>query len=193
MRATMQMAMAVIGTALLAGCATTGTPEASLRADTILVGKHIITMDTNRVEAVALRGETIAATGSRAKVMRLAGPETRLVELGDHALLPGFIDSHSHATMAGRMSLYANLSSPPVGSVTDIASLQERLRDHIAANAPPLAAWTVGYGYDDSLLAEGRHPTRDDLDAVSSIRPVAILHVSGHLVAANSAALAAAE
>lgn len=192
MREWMQAGMAVAASLLLAGCATSGSTDPSPRADTILVGKHIITMDDSRVEAVALRGETIAATGSRASVMRLAGPETRIVELGDHALVPGFIDSHSHATMVGRMSTFANLSSPPVGPVNDIASLQQHLREHISAKALPDGAWAVGYGYDDSLLAENRHPTRDDLDAVSSIRPIAILHVSGHLAAANSAALAAA-
>ncbi|MCB2048289.1 MAG: amidohydrolase [Novosphingobium sp.] len=161
-------------------------------ADTIFTGSHIITMDGSKPQAVALRGETIAATGSRATVMKLAGPDTRVVELGDKALVPGFIDSHSHVTMVGRMSGYANLSSPPVGPVTDIASLQQRLRDHIAAKALPEGAWVMGYGYDDSLLAENRHPTREDLDAVSTTRPIAILHVSGHLSVANSAALAAA-
>jgi predicted amidohydrolase YtcJ len=192
MRAWMQAGMAVAASVMLAGCATSGGSTAAPRADTILVGKHIITMDDSRIEAVALRGETIAATGSRASVMNLRGPETRVVELGDRALVPGFIDSHSHATMVGRMSGFANLSSPPVGPVTDIASLQQRLRDHISEKALPDGAWAVGYGYDDSLLAENRHPTRADLDAVSRDRPIAILHVSGHLAAANSAALAAA-
>lgn len=192
MRATIQSVLAATAMFLLAGCVTTVTPDASLRADTILAGKHIITMDNTQAEAVALRGETIAATGSRATIMRLAGPDTRVVELGDRALVPGFIDSHSHATMVGRMSGYANLSSPPVGPVTNLASLQQHLRDHIAAKALPDSAWAVGYGYDDSLLAEGRHPTRAELDQVSPTRPIAILHVSGHLAVANSAALSAA-
>jgi predicted amidohydrolase YtcJ len=183
----------IAGAALLAGCATTGAPpSASSRADTILTGRHIITMDGSRVEAVALSGEIIAATGTRAQVMQLRGPQTRIVELGERALVPGFIDSHSHATMVGRLSTFANLSSPPVGPVSDIAGLQARLRQHIAERALPDSAWAVGYGYDDSLLAEGRHPTRDDLDAVSRDRPIAIQHVSGHFVTANSAALAAA-
>ena len=52
--------------------------------------------------------------------------------------------------------------------------------------------WIVGFGYDDSQLAEQRHPTRDDLDAVSSDVPLLVIHQSGHLGAANSAALALA-
>ncbi|MEK9656614.1 MAG: amidohydrolase family protein, partial [Halieaceae bacterium] len=49
--------------------------------------------------------------------------------------------------------------------------------------------WVVGHGYDDTLLAEKRHPTRDDLDQVSTERPVAIVHVSGHLAVVNTVAL----
>ena len=192
MRAIIKVAMAATGALLLAGCATTGSREDVARADTIILGKHIISMDRSRPEAVALRGDTIAATGSRGRIMRLARPGTRVIQLGEQALVPGFIDSHSHATMVGRLSGYANLSSPPVGPVTDIASLQQRLREHIAASNLPDGGWALGYGYDDSLLAENRHPTRDELDAVSGERPIAIQHVSGHLVVANSAALAKA-
>jgi predicted amidohydrolase YtcJ len=47
----------------------------------------------------------------------------------------------------------------------------------------------VGFGYDNSSLAELRHPTRDDLDQVSKDLPILLIHQSGHLVAANSKAL----
>lgn len=192
MRAFGNLILATAACAALAGCATTGTQQVAAPADTIIAGSHILTMDGSRPEAVALRGETIAATGSRASVMKLRGPETRVVELGERAVVPGFIDTHSHATLVAKLTGFANLSSPPVGPVTDIASLQQHLRDHIAAKALPEGAWAIGYGYDDSLLAENRHPTRDDLDAVSATRPIAVMHVSGHLTVANSAALAAA-
>jgi predicted amidohydrolase YtcJ len=192
MQAMIRLAMTAAAASLLAGCATTGGGAALVPADTILVGKHIVTMDGSRPEAVAVTGATIAESGSRAQIMRLRGPATRVVELGERALVPGFIDSHSHATMVGRLSTFANLSSPPVGPVTDIASLQARLRQHIAARGLGSADWATGYGYDDSLLAENRHPTRDDLDAVSPDRPIAIQHVSGHFVVANSAGLTAA-
>ena len=47
-------------------------------------------------------------------------------------------------------------------------------------------------GYDDSLLEEQRHPTREDLDAVSTINPIYLIHVSGHLGAANTLGLSLA-
>jgi predicted amidohydrolase YtcJ len=49
--------------------------------------------------------------------------------------------------------------------------------------------WVVGMSYDDTLLAEARHPTRADLDRVSASRPVAAVHISGHLAAVNSRGL----
>jgi hypothetical protein len=107
-------------------------------------------------------------------------------------LLPGFIDAHGHVAMLASLVERVNLSAPPVGAVTSIASLQGALRAQLAVNPPAPGAWLAGYGYDDSLLAEQRHPTRDDLDAVSPDVPIAILHVSAHLAVANTAALTAA-
>ena len=69
-----------------------------------------------------------------------------------------------------------------------MAGLQDLLRAHIRDNALPPGTWVMGVGYDDALLAERRHPTRDDLDAVSTEHPIALLHVSLHLATANSAA-----
>ena len=51
----------------------------------------------------------------------------------------------------------------------------------------------IGFGYDDSQLAEKRHPTAEDLDAVSTELPLIVIHQSGHLHALNSKALQMAE
>jgi len=52
-----------------------------------------------------------------------------------------------------------------------------------------LGKWVTGFGYDDTLLAEKRHPTRAELDGVSTEHPVVAMHVSGHMLVANSVAL----
>jgi len=49
--------------------------------------------------------------------------------------------------------------------------------------------WIIGFGYDDAQLKEQRHPSRDDLDAVSTTVPVLAIHQSGHLAAINSKGL----
>jgi predicted amidohydrolase YtcJ len=68
-----------------------------------------------------------------------------------------------------------------------MAELVRKLTDRAAATAA--GEWIVGWGYDDTLLREKRHPTRRDLDAVSAEHPVALWHVSGHLGVVNSAGL----
>lgn len=161
-----------------------------LPADTIFIGEHIIPMDGSQVEAVAIRGERIVATGTTAAVRAYQGAQTKMVDLGEKALLPGFIDAHGHLAIQARILDFANLSSPPVGQITSIIDLQARLRAFISEQEIPSGQWVIGYGYDESLLAEQRHPNRNDLDAVSDQHPILLIHVSAHLAAVNSLALA---
>ena len=162
-------------------------------ADRIWSGGPILTMNdaAMRAEAIAERGGRIVAVGSEAEVMAMRGEATQVIDLAGRALVPGFVDAHGHVVMGGLQALSANLLAPPDGEVVDIASLQQTLRDWMAANREAVEAvrLVVGFGYDNAQLAELRHPTRDDLDAVSRDYPVFIIHQSGHLAALNSKAL----
>lgn len=162
-------------------------------ADRIWSGGTVLTMNdaAMHAEAIAERDGRIVAVGTRAAVMKLRGPDTQLIDLDGRALLPGFVDAHGHVMMGGLQALSANLLAPPDGEVTDIASLQQTLRDWLAANraAVEKVRLIVGFGYDNAQLKELRHPTRDDLDAISTDYPVLIIHQSGHLAALNSKAL----
>lgn len=156
---------------------------------TIFVNGDIITVNPAQpsAEAVALRNGTILAVGARHVVEKAAGNNIEIRDLQGHTLLPGFIDAHGHFSGTGQIQMTANIASPPVGPVRDIASLIEVLKAH--AEKMPQAEAIMGVGYDDSLLAEGRHPTREELDQVSTTLPVAISHVSGHLMSCNSRCL----
>ena len=175
----------------LGGCAS----DDGSSADAIFFGDNIVTMDPNQptVEAVAVRGEAITAAGALDDVMALRGESTRVVDLGEGALLPGFIDSHGHFLGAGRALDALSLHSPPVGDVTNIDELVMKIRRWIEEKNIPPGEMVSGGGYDDSLLEEGRHPTRYDLDRASTDHPIVIGHVSGHLRVANSVALAASD
>ena len=168
--------------------------DAGAPADTIFAGDHIVTMEPGQpvVEAVAVRGETIVAAGARDEVMSLRGETTRVVELGPRALLPGFIDTHGHFLAVGRTLDALSLHPPPVGDVRNIDDVVRKVRTWIAERGIPPGEMVSGGGYDDSLLAENRHPTRYDLDRASTEHPIVLTHVSGHLRTANSAALRAA-
>ena len=175
---------------LVSACAV-GPFAPSPYADVVFFGEHIHTVDdaTAGARAVAIKGENIAGVGSREDVAPLVGPDTRIVELGERALVPGFIDAHGHFTMAVGFLSMLNASSPPVGPMESIDDIVEGLAARIEELEIPAGEFVTGYGYDDSLLAENRHPDRDDLDRASTEHPIVLIHVSGHLATANSLAL----
>jgi len=162
-------------------------------ADRIWFGGTILTMNdaAMRAEAVAETDGRIVAVGDADSVTSHKGPDTEMIDLEGRTMLPGFVDAHGHVFMGGLQALSANLLAPPDGEVSDIASLQQTLRDWSAANAEAVERYDliIGFGYDNAQLAELRHPTRDDLDAVSRDVPIVIIHQSGHLAALNSKAL----
>ena len=179
----------VIMGVILAACSPVER-EVTEFADLIFIGDNIITMDNSKVTAVAVRGDRSVATGDQAEIIQLQDDSTRLVELGDRALLPGFIDAHGHFGAVATSSALLDLSSPPVGAVETIDDIVTAIQNWIENNDVPDGQLIYGFGYDDSLLAEQRHPNRDDLDRASTSHPIVIRHVSGHLNAANSMALA---
>ena len=160
-------------------------------ADRIFFGGDVVTVDRDDrvVDAVAVAGGRIAAVGRRDDVMALRGPGTAVTDLGGRALLPGFIDAHGHLALTAQKLASANLSPPPIGRVTCIGDLQREMREQIERRDLAPGEWVIGMGYDDTDVEERRHPDRDDLDAVSREHPVVALHVSAHLLAANSRAL----
>jgi hypothetical protein len=158
---------------------------------TVYRGGAVITLDAeNRVvEALGVERDRIGAVGSEAEVRAWAGADARVVELSGRALLPGFIDAHGHYPGAGIYVHAADLNAPPIGTVRNLDDLLAKLRERAADEEP--GEWVIGMSYDDTLLAEARHPARADLDRVSSEHPVAAVHVSGHLAAVNGRGLEA--
>ena len=182
--------------AALALCMVVAAPvSAQQAADSIWSGGPILTMNDKamRAEAVAVANGKILAVGRRSEVMKLRGPATQLVDLKGRTLVPGFVDAHGHVVVGGLQALSANLLAPPDGKVRDIASLQQTLRDWVQKNAAAVekAKIIIGFGYDNAQLAELRHPTKEELDAVSQDIPVLVIHQSSHLATANSAMLKA--
>ena len=156
---------------------------------TVYRGGSIVTLDADDrvVEALGVEGDRIAAVGSEVEVLRWAGDGARVVELDGRALLPGFVDAHGHYPGAGVYAHAVDLNSPPIGSVRNLDELVDRLRRQAAETEP--GEWVVGMSYDDTLLAESRHPTQEDLDRASVDHPVGVVHVSGHLAAVNGRGL----
>jgi hypothetical protein len=162
-------------------------------ADRIFTGGPVLTMNDAqpRAEAVAVKDGRVVAVGTPEEIEAYRGEGTEVTELAGRALIPGFFDAHGHVMAGGVQALTANLLAPPDGAVTDIASLQQVLRDWTAANEETVArvGFIMGFGYDNSQLAEQRHPTKEELDAVSTDFPVYLIHQSAHIASVNSKAL----
>lgn len=137
-----------------------------------------------RAEAVAIEGERILAVGSDAEIRGHAGPQTEVIDCRGRALLPGFIDAHCHV-LAYAASLLSVDCSPD--AVTSIADIQAALRRR--AEVTPAGRWIRAVGYSEVDLAEGRHPTRWDLDIAALDHPVRLIHRSGHACVLNSLAM----
>jgi predicted amidohydrolase YtcJ len=159
-------------------------------ADVVYTNAQVVTMEEDQptAEAVATKWDKIIAVGSNASIQSLAGPDTQTVDLGNRTMLPGLIEPHNHFHKYGYVALlWVDLQSPPMGQITTMNELIEALRE--TADKTPKGQWVCGRGYDDTLISEKRHPTRHDLDKVSTEHPVWIVHTSGHFSSANSKAL----
>lgn len=163
-------------------------------ADTIFFGGDIITMEGDSAvyaEALAVTGGTISYVGSRAGAERLKGRATVMHDLAGKTLIPGLIDGHAHFAGFGSQAVTANLLASPDGQANSIPDVIRILKEWYAANGTKMTnGWIIGMGFDDAVLAEGRFPTRDDLDQVSTDVPVVIVHISGHFASMNSKGLA---
>jgi hypothetical protein len=185
------LSLRTIGLFILALFAISATADEI--ADTIYMGGQILTIDDAQptAEAVAVRDGRILAVGDVETVLEHRGDSSEMFDLAGRTMIPGFVDSHGHVVMGGLQALSANLLAPPDGDTTDIASLQATLSDWAKENRQTVEPvnMIIGFGYDNAQLAELRHPTRQDLDEVSTEIPIMIVHQSGHLGVANSAAL----
>ena len=162
------------------------------RADLIISSDKVILMTGDKKAqplSIAIKNEKIIWVGSHKNAKNIQGKH---IDFGDQAILPGFIDAHGHASYLAFATQVANLASPPVGGINTIKELQAELRKFIEESNLQPGEWVMGLGYDDSLLSEQRHPTKEDLDAVSTEHPIYLIHVSSHLGAANSLALSLA-
>lgn len=165
-------------------------------ADILYANGDILTMDGEQaqyVEALAVQAGHIQKMGTRLELETLHGPDTQVIDLEGKTLMPGFIDAHGHFMFALNMVNQVNVANPPVGSVTNFASLLDQVTAFQQQRQIPEGGWLIGWGYDQMGLAEQRHLTKLDLDARFPNHKVLLIHVSGHGAVLNSQALAWAE
>lgn len=159
--------------------------------EAIYFGGSILTMEDALPEAEALvvKNGKIIFVGTKDKASEFVGENTRQINLEGKTLLPGFIDAHGHITSRAGMEQAIDLSPSPYGTVNSIPDLQHVLKNAINKNKMLPTSPLLGNGYDDAIMIEHRHPTREELDAVSATNPIIVVHASGHASVVNSAML----
>jgi len=135
-----------------------------------------------REEAIAVRGDRIQAVGKTLDIEKLKGPQTEVVDLGGHFVMPGFNDAHLHLFDAGMTKMSVDM--------TGVKSLEE-LRARVAKKVEESKAgdWILGSGWDETLWPVKVTPTRWDLDEVSGGHPVFLVRIDEHIAVANTRAL----
>jgi predicted amidohydrolase YtcJ len=156
--------------------------------DTAVVYKngHIYTNDPAQpwAEVMVVQDGKFLAVGSKGLLSAyiLERHVSTIVDLHGAFVMPGFNDAHTHLGSAG-----AGMLSVRLNGAASIEELQKRLAAAVAAHHE--GEWITGAGWDHTLWADRKFPTRAQLDAVSPKNPVLLTHVSGHVAVANSLAL----
>ena len=152
--------------------------------ETIYFGGPILTMEEGSApQAVLVRGDRIAAVGDLDDLRTLA-PGAAERDLEGRALLPAFVDSHSHIT-----AVAATLGLCQLGAAASPAEAAELLAAFRREHDIPAGEWVIGFGYDHNVFPGEKHPTRQDLDRVLPDCPALITHASGHMGVMNTLGL----
>ena len=157
----------------------------------LFVNGHILTLDAESLvaDSILISDGKVEAIGPEALISKDLPIFTRTIDLDGRTVLPGFVDAHSHFPSSGLTQAGLDLTPPPVGNVSTLQLLLDKVSKE--ANSLSKGDWIIGFNYDDASLDIARHPTREELDAVSPGNPVYLWHRSGHMGVANTLALEA--
>jgi predicted amidohydrolase YtcJ len=136
-------------------------------------------------EAMAIRDGKIRCVGKIDYVLLECGgndPSAETVQLKGKFVMPGFNDAHVHLGGAG-----ADMLSVRLNGVASIEELQKHVAEAVRQHHE--GEWITGSGWDHTLWADKKFPTKQELDAVAPKNPVFLTHVSGHVAVANTLAL----
>ena len=158
-----------------------------IQADLIVWNARVYTLDEKNavVSAFAVKDGLILDTGSAESLDYLKGKNTKVLDAGGSAIIPGFNDAHCHLlSLRGQQLLQLDCSPAKVRGIADI---QRLIKEKAASVAP--GEWILAGSYDFTKLAEKRHPNRFDLDSAAPNHPVHLRSQTCHIGVVNSKAL----
>lgn len=157
-------------------------------ADMIVVNGRVYTVDDSRpmVQAFAVRGGRIMFAGSDREVRSLAGPGTRVLDVGGATVVPGMVDAHAHLLGLGISLANVNLAGSQSYDEV-IARVVARAKDTKPGE------WIFGRGWDQNRWPEKEFPTHIALTKAFPNNPVVLTRIDGHALLANAMAMRAAK
>lgn len=141
----------------------------------------IITMEGDAPRAVLTEDGIIKAVGA---LEEFSTVNAESIDLKGAAMLPAFIDAHSHLSAYAASFLQVRLND-----CTSFSEIAAAITEFIKKNSLSKGEWVTATGYDHTLLKEGRHPVRDFLDSICPDNPLLLVHISSHMGVFNSAAM----
>ena len=180
-------AASVLAAASLSARALHAQGRSKATADIVIVNARVFTADPSRpsAEAVAVRGDRIIAVGSTSEILALGNANTKRIDAGGRAVIPGFNDAHDHleAPLPGVAFTTSNdpVPDPALRDVLDSLTVMVRR----------VRAGTWLRTDIDARILDDAHARRDAIDSVAPAHPVILIANTGHGVILNSAALRA--
>ena len=155
------------------------------QVDLIIVNSKVITIDPKNsiAKGIAIRDGKILKVGTNTQVKKLAGPNTKILDLDGKTVLPGLIDSHMHPGGSWGAYLVRGVACGP--DFTNVEKMLDAVRKKSAETTPN--NWILGYRMDNVKI--GRYPTLKELDDASPNNPLYIQRRDGHNGVANTLAL----
>lgn len=157
--------------------------------DMAFINGSVITVNSKYdiAEAVGIKKNKIVFVGSTKELEELIDEKTEIIDLDGKTIMPGLIDTHFHPILNGFFGDDVDASIISLGNMKSITEMMDLFKKVVSNKKP--GEWISSMGYEPSFLAENRHPTVDDLDAVSPDNPLQCMHVSGHISVYNTLAL----
>lgn len=167
------------------GCSSEKT---CIESDLVLINTKIYTANPNNptAEALAIKNGKFVFIGTNTEAQNFNCGESKLLDLEGSFVYPGFIDAHAHLKGIGYRELNLNLQG-----ADSLKSMLTQVTIH--ANKLPIGDWVIGRGWIEKKWPEARFPTLEELDAISSDKPIALERADGHAIIVNSLALKLAE
>lgn len=146
----------------------------------------VFTGDENLQQAFVVENKKFIYVGNNEEALKYKDENSKLIDLDEKFVCPGFNDSHMHVLGYGYSLKMINLSR----KTSSLEEMKNAIKEYINSNKLRENEWICGRGWNHDYFNDvNRFPTKDDLDEISTEYPICIIRACGHVCVVNSKAL----